>query len=78
LWAVEEGHVWQRRFYDFNVWSARKRAEKLAYMRENPVKEKLVLAPDQGEWSSFRSYLYGEAGEVKINALPELKSIAAD
>src|SRR2546430_496296 len=27
-----EKHVWQRRFHDFNVWSARKRIEKLRYM----------------------------------------------
>jgi putative transposase len=25
-------HIWQRRFYDFNVWSERKRIEKLRYM----------------------------------------------
>src|SRR6266699_5867300 len=25
-------HFWQRRFYDFNVWSARKRIEKLRYI----------------------------------------------
>jgi hypothetical protein len=29
--------VWQRRFYDFNVWTARKRIEKLRYMHRNPV-----------------------------------------
>ena len=30
-------HVWQKRFYDFNVWTARKRVEKLRYMHRNPV-----------------------------------------
>jgi putative transposase len=29
LWPEEEQHVWQRRLYDFNVWSERKRVEKL-------------------------------------------------
>ena len=29
---------WQRRFYDFNVWSARKKNEKLNYMHFNPVR----------------------------------------
>lgn len=29
---------WQRRFYDFNVWSRKKRIEKLHYMHVNPVK----------------------------------------
>ena len=49
LWSVKADHVWQRRFYDFNVWSARKRAEKLAYIHDNPVKERLLLEPDQWE-----------------------------
>jgi hypothetical protein len=35
----------------------------------------LVQAPEQWRWSSFRSYAYGEAGAVKLNAWPraELK-----
>ena len=28
-------HVWQARFYDFNVWTERKRIEKLRYMHRN-------------------------------------------
>ena len=30
-------HIWQKRFYDFNVWSDRKRIEKLRCMHRNPV-----------------------------------------
>lgn len=36
---------WQRRFYDFNVWSTKKRIEKLNYMHRNPVKRGLVTEP---------------------------------
>ena len=36
---------WQRRFYDFNVWSMKKRVGKLHYMRMNPLKRKLVNHP---------------------------------
>jgi len=61
-------HVWQKRFYDFNVWSAPKHVEKLRYMHRNPVKRGLVFEPDQWPWSSFRSYAYGEPGLVVINA----------
>ena len=32
------GEIWRRRFYDFNVWTERKRIEKLRYMHRNPVK----------------------------------------
>ena len=78
LWdeeAVEAGHVWQRRFYDFNVWSERKRVEKLRYMHRNPVERGLVSAPGEWRWSSYRQYACGEAGRVKINEWPrsELK-----
>jgi putative transposase len=37
LFGAAAEHVWQRRFYDFNVWSERKRVEKLRYMHRNPV-----------------------------------------
>src|ERR1051326_2211689 len=36
---------WQARYYDFNVWSERKRVEKLRYMHRNPVKRGLVENP---------------------------------
>jgi putative transposase len=65
-----ERHVWQRRFYDFNVWSARKRIEKLVYMHRNPVRRKLVEEPEQWPWSSYRYYAYREEGVVKINQWP--------
>ena len=66
-------HVWHRRFYDFNVWTERKRIEKLRYIHRNPVDRGLVEEPDQWQWSSFRSYAYGEAGQVSINDWQLLK-----
>ena len=66
LWDEPE-HVWQRRFYDFNVWTEKKRVEKLRYMHRNPVKRGLVLEPEQWRWSSFRWYAMREQGTVKVN-----------
>jgi putative transposase len=66
LWHAPR-HLWQARFYDFNVWTERKRIEKLRYIHRNPVKRGLVESPEQWPWSSFRFYLYGEAGPVRIN-----------
>jgi len=66
LWPGQP-HVWQHRFYDFNVWSERKRTEKLRYMHRNPVKRGLVPEPELWEWSSYRSYAFQEEGMVKIN-----------
>lgn len=70
LWPEPAPHVWQKRFYDFHVWSERKRVEKLRYIHRNPVKEGLVQEPEQWVWSSYRSYAYGEPGMVKINQWP--------
>jgi putative transposase len=64
--AVEEGHIWQRRFYDFVVFTEKKRIEKLRYMHRNPVKRGLVLEPHQWVWSSFRHYAE-ERGPVLVN-----------
>jgi len=49
----ERENVWQRRFYDFNVWTERKRIERLRYMHRNPVKRGLVSQPEQWLWSSI-------------------------
>jgi putative transposase len=67
LFAAGAEHAWQRRFYDFNVYTARKRIEKLKYMHANPVKRGLVQEPEQWRWSSYRSYALGEEGAVKLN-----------
>ena len=58
---------WQARFYDFNVWTTKKRIEKLRYIHRNPVKRGLVESPEQWRWSSYRFYLLGEAGLVRVN-----------
>ena len=58
---------WQARYYDFNVWTEKKRIEKLRYIHRNPVKRGLVNSPEQWRWSSYRWYLSGEKGPVKIN-----------
>ena len=73
LFVSEAEPLWQRRFYDFNVWSERKRVEKLRYMHRKPVQRGLVLQPEQWVWSSFRSYYYGERGAVRINQWQDLK-----
>ena len=61
-------HFWQARYYDFNVWTKRKRIEKLRYMHRNPVKRGLVDKPEDWPWSSFRHYLTGEEGAVEIES----------
>ncbi|HEY3974940.1 MAG TPA: transposase [Candidatus Sulfotelmatobacter sp.] len=69
LWRtpLAEGHVWQHRFYDFVVFTDKKRIEKLRYMHRNPVVRGLVPEPELWPWSSFRHYAYDEAGPVLVN-----------
>ena len=67
LWDGTPDPVWQKRFYDFNVWSERKHMEKLRYLHRNPVRRGLVEQPDEWRWSSFRAYAYRERGRVRVN-----------
>ncbi len=62
-----QDHIWQRRFYDFVVFTEKKRVEKLRYMHRNPVKRGLVLEPQQWPWSSFCDYVEGRRGAVLVN-----------
>ena len=59
---------WQARYYDFNVFTARKHVEKLRYMHRNPVKRGLVERPEDWQWSSFRHYAAGVRGTVEIES----------
>jgi REP-associated tyrosine transposase len=62
--------VWQRRCYDMNIWSERKRLEKLNYMHANPVKRRLVLRPADWPWSSWRFYHLGDVSLLTMDRLP--------
>jgi putative transposase len=63
-----ELQFWQRRYYDFNVWSEEKRVEKLRSMHRNPVRRGLVEKPEEWPWSSFRHYVTGQIGVVEIES----------
>ncbi len=67
--ADESPAFWQRRFYDFNVWSEKKLKEKLHYMHGNPLKRKLVHHPKDWPWSSWSFYEKGEKGLIPIDVL---------
>ena len=60
---------WQRRFYDFNVWSLKKRVEKLHYMHMNPLKRRLVAHPRDWPWSSFSFYSNPKQGLIRVDPI---------
>ena len=66
---TELRRFWQPRFYDFNVYSAKKRREKLEYMHANPVKRGLVKDPGAWKWSSFRFYARREGCLIPMDVV---------
>ena len=61
--------VWQRRFVPFNVYTEKKRLEKLDYTHQNPVSRRLVSSPDQWPWSSFRFYDLNDSSVLMVDRL---------
>jgi len=59
---------WQRRYYDFNVYTREKMREKIEYMHANPVVEKLVVHPRDWPWSSWSFYATGK-GLLKMDVI---------
>jgi putative transposase len=59
--------LWQRQFYDFNVWTYKKKLEKLKYMHFNPVKRGLVKDPKDWPWSSSSFYEGRDDGLLKMD-----------
>ena len=59
---------WQKRYYDFNVFTHSKFVEKLRYIHRNPVKRGLVVRPEDWPWSSFLHWSTGERGPVEIES----------
>jgi putative transposase len=64
---------WQKRFYDFNVYTRKKMVEKIRYMHNNPVVRSLAASPTDWPWSSARYYMHGD-GIVKIEFDEMVKS----
>jgi putative transposase len=68
----DEAHcrVWQRRFYDMNIWTEKKILEKLNYMHNNPVQRRLVKQPGGWPWSSWRFYYLEDASLLAMDRIP--------
>ena len=51
------GPFWQPRYFDFICRRLRDVSDKLAYIHQNPVSERLVRYPEEWKWSSAATYL---------------------
>jgi len=62
-------HVWQAKYYPFNVFTVEKALEKLEYMHNNPVKAGLVKEACDWPWSSAGHFLKGKGSPVTLVAM---------
>jgi putative transposase len=61
--------VWQARYDDFNLFSAKKVEEKLVYMHQDPVRAGLAAHACDWPWSSARYYEQGRTVGVAVGWL---------
>jgi putative transposase len=61
-----EEHVWESRYYDFNIFTERKRIEKLRYIHRNPITRGLVAKPEEWQWSSYQAHATEDPHPVQI------------
>ena len=61
--------VCQRGFHDMNIWRPKKRAKKLNYTHNNPVKRGLVKQPGDWPWSSWRFYFLNDASRLAMDRM---------
>jgi putative transposase len=66
---LPEKPFWQRRYYDFNVYTTGKQMEKLRYMHRNPVERGPVAEADHWKWSS--QYFYATGLQRTVQVSPE-------
>jgi putative transposase len=52
-----------------NIWSPKKRDEKLNYTHNNPVKRGLVKHPGDWPWSSWRFYLWNDGSVLGMDKM---------
>ncbi len=64
----EAAHFWQARYYDFNVRDYPPHAEKLRYIRRNPVQRGLCQRPEDWEWSRLLQHANGYEGKIEIES----------
>jgi len=69
LWhaVLDNGHIWQARFYDFVVFTEKKAHREVALHASQPGERGLTLNPQEWAWSSYRHYADGERGIVLVN-----------
>ena len=61
--------LWNRRFHPSNVYTEKKRREKLNYPHDNPVRRGLVSSAGDWPWSSWRYYYLHDVSALRMDRL---------
>ncbi len=64
----ETGRLWQRRFFDCALRTAKEYHEKLEFVHRDPVKAGLVSRAGDGLWSSMHDYTADYMGRLDVLA----------
>ncbi|HHT9134766.1 MAG TPA: transposase [Candidatus Avalokitesvara rifleensis] len=68
----KRGHrysIWERGFYDFNIYSEKMLKEKLDYIHMNPVRRGLVGSLGDWRYSSFRNYFSDNHSVITVDKI---------
>jgi putative transposase len=57
--------IWQKDFYDFNIFNEETLREKLNYIHYNPVRKGLADSPENYIYSSYRQYYVEESSLIR-------------
>lgn len=64
-----ESRIWQKSFYDVQIYSERFFNQKLTYIHNNPLRAGLVSNLDDYPWSSYQNYYLNNHSLIKIDYL---------
>ena len=61
--------IWEKTFYDFNIYSPRKMLHKLNYIHQNPARAGFVSKPTDYLYSSARNYYLNDNFLIEIDCI---------
>lgn len=62
-----QSNVWQKSFYDIQIYSDKFLQQKLDYIHNNPIRAGLVKNLDDYPWSSYQNYYLNNHSLIKID-----------
>lgn len=64
-----KGGIWQARFYERALRTAKDLEEAMAYVHNNPIKAGLAGRPEDYDWSSYQACILGDPTPIDVDPL---------